>query len=396
MKRILLTVAVAAMLVLAGCNGGGQGTASPTANGTASGTPGSGLGSVATPEPVDIEISTVGPGDGGSGSVSPSLYPPGVSDAGVNETALLSTHLRQSFRNAVIRSEFVTAGGTTRFVYANGSSGERFRIANTTKGTAERWWRSGSTVVRWNGSASPSITYSQGRTRLYTQYSFLALVQLAPFLTLNATELSVDGTTTVGGERLVRLSVESFRRNASGGFSVRSSLSDPTGYVLVTPEGIIREMHYESTNTRTGGTQSVTVTVSGVGGTTVTRPDWARGYPTVNVSTTGDGRVLAFEHRGGAAIPADTRLQVGTTYSTFGNVTLGESLEPGETLYLVATGSFGDYNVTASVGSRPDVPENAVRLSRRTPSISVHLDGVVLQYAVSVEARSGSAGSLGA
>ncbi|AQL43355.1 hypothetical protein BV210_11930 [Halorientalis sp. IM1011] len=391
MKRVLVTVAVAAMLVLAGCNGGGQGTPTAT-NGTESTTESEFSADVSTPTDLDVSVSRAGPGAGGAASAD--LYPPGVDESGVyNASALVTRHFETAGANAVMRAEFITGGGTTRLVHRNGSSGERFTMVNETRGTAETWWASNATVVRWNGSASPSLTYSQGDTNTYTTYQFTGLFRAVPFLILNTTDLAVDGTTSVDGQEVLRLSIEGVR-NTSGGFVVDENISDLRGYVLVTPDGVVREMHYQSTDDRTGATESVTVTVSGVGSTTVDRPSWASGYPDLTVSTGKDSSVLALEHRAGGSIPVDTRLRVGSDFVAYGNVTLSESLEAGETLYVVASGRFGDYNVTGSVGTQPDTPENAVSFDR-LPSISVFADGVELQYAPEVGRETGTTGGFG-
>ncbi len=402
MKRILLTVAVAAMLVLAGCNGGGQGTASPNANETA--TNGTGTGTQAETElrspnvsdSLGIDVSPVGPGSGGMDALSSDLYPPGVDSSGVtNATALVNSHFEAAGANAETRMAFTSSGGTLGLVHRNGSAGERLRYVNETTGRAGTWWRSGSTVVRRNTSQSPPVTYSNGETNLYTGYQVLGLFRVIPFATLNSMSLSVDGTTTVDGQQVVRLAVDGFNRSASN-WNLRSGLQDPSGYLLATPEGVIRELHWEATNTNTSQTESMTVTVSGVGSTSVTRPDWAGDYPDATVSTTSEGQVLALTHEGGDAIPADTRIQVGPAQFGYGNVTLSESLESGETLYIVATGRFGDSEVTASVGSQPDVPENAASFSRRVPSVSAFLDGVKLTYGPEVETETGTSTGLGA
>lgn len=399
MKRILLTVAVAAMLVLAGCNGGGQGTASPTGT---DGTPTDGSQaetSMSTPDvpgSLSIDVSPVGPGDGGMDAVSPDMYPPGVDSSGVtNATALVSAHFEAAGANAETRMAFESSGGTLGLVHRNGSAGERLRYVNETTGQSDTFWRSGSTVVRRNVSKSPPITYSYGETNTYTGYQFLGLIRVIPFTTLNAMSLSVDGTTTVDGQELLRLSIDSFNRSTDG-LSLQSGLEDPNGYALVTSEGAIRELHWDATNTNTSQTESITVTVSGVGTTSVTEPDWAGGYPDATVSTASDGQVLALTHQGGGTIEAGTRMQVGSGFSPFGNVTLSESLASGETLYIVASGRFGDYNITANVGTQPSVPENAASFSRRVPSVSAFLDGVTLQYGPEIETGTGTSTGLGA
>ncbi|SDF00796.1 hypothetical protein [Halorientalis regularis] len=398
MKRILLTVAVAAMLVLAGCNGGGQGTASPS--GTETATNGAQaeteLSSPDVPDSLDVGISLAGPGSGGMDTVSSDMYPPGVDSSGVtNTTALVASHFEAAVANAETRMAFRSSGGTLGLVHKNGSSGERLRYVNATTGKTETYWHSGSTVVRRNESKSPPVTYSHGETNLYTGYQFLGIFRVIPFATLNSMSLSVDGTATVDGQQVLRLAVNGFNRSAST-WNVRSGLQNASGYVLATPEGVIRELHWEATNVNTSQTESMTVTVSGVGSTSVTRPDWAGEYPDATVSTTSGGQVLALTHEGGDAIPADTRIQVGSGFSAYGNVTLAESLESGETLYVVATGRFGDYNVTARVGSQPSVPENAASFSRRVPSVSAFLDGVQLQYGPEVESGGGAGAGFGA
>jgi hypothetical protein len=353
------------------------------------------LADVSTPAGLDASVSRAGPGDGGGDAASAELYPPGVDESGVyNASALAAGHFEAAGANAVMRAEYGTAGGTTRFVHRNGSSGERFTRINETRGTTETWWASNSTVVRWNGSASPSLTYSQGDTNAYTAYQFTALFRAVPFLVLNTTDLAVDGTTTLDGQQVLRLSIEGVRNTSGDGFRVDESLADVRGYVLVTPEGVVREMHYRSTNDRTGATESATVTVSDVGSTTVDRPSWASGYPDMTVSTDNDRSVLALEHREGGTIPADTRIQVGSGFATYGNVTLSESLAAGETLYVVASGQFGDYNLTASVGSQPAAPEEAASFDR-IPSVSVFADGVELQYGPEVGRETGTTGGFG-
>lgn len=399
MKRVLLTVTVAAMLVLAGCNGGGQGTASPT------GTDGPATDgtqadvSVSTPDVPDslgIDVSAAGPGSGGMDAVSPDMYPPGVDSSGVtNATTLVNAHFEAAGSNAETRMVFRSSGGTLGLVHRNGSAGERLRYVNATTGQSESFWRSGSTVARQNASKSPPITYSYGETNTYTGYQFLGLIRVIPFTTLNGMSLSVDGMTTVDDQDLLRLSIDSFNRSTDG-LSVQSGLENPSGYALVTSEGVIREMHWEATNTNTSQTESMTVTVSGVGETSVTEPDWASGYPDATVSTESEGQVLALTHQRGDAIPADTRVQVGSGFSSFGNLTLSEPLESGETLYIVASGRFGDYNVTANVGSQPTVPEDAASFSRRVPSVSAFLDGVELQYGSEIETETASDTTLGA
>jgi len=365
MKRILAIVAVAAMLVLAGCNGGGQGTASPNGTDAAAG-----MSTPDVPESLSVDVSPNGPGSGGSDAVSSDMYPPGVDDSGVtNATALVENHLDVAGANAEMRMALTSAGGTLGLVHRNGSDSEYLRYVNTSTERSDTWWRSGSTVVRRNASMSPPVTYSHGETNTYTGYQVLGLVRVIPYVSLQVMSMSVDGTTTIDGQEVLRLSIDSINQS-SDALPVGSALENASGYVLVTSEGVIRELHWEATDTNTSTTESVTVTVSGVGETSVERPDWATGYPDVTVSTTGEGEVLALTNQGGGAIDAGTKIRLGSRIYSYGNVTLSESLDSGETLYLVASGRLGDYDITASVGSQPSVPDNAASFSS-IPSVSV-------------------------
>lgn len=385
MKRALLTVAVAAMLVLAGCNGGGQGTASPNGNETATDGEADIKGDVSTPDAVGVDVSTYGPGSGDANSVSDDLYPPGIAESGVtNVSTLLRAHIETVFpTSSETRTELIDDRRTVRIGYRDGATGQRITYVNETADRRTVSWANETTITQWDSTAAPAITHSVGSTPSYSGLRNVAIVgRLAPPVILNQSSLSVDGTTTVDGQRVVRLSIDGISPSPSRPF--HQNIRDVSGYALVTPEGVIREIAYEGTSATSGRTLGMTMSVSEVGSTTVTRPEWAGGYPTVNVSTNSDGTLLTLRHEGGPAISADTRIRVGDTIP-LGNATVPETFEAGETLHLVPSGTFGNYTFDASVGDRPSITDDTSELPGSTPSVSLSLDGVRLLYGPPVE-----------
>jgi len=88
--------------------------------------------------------------------------------------------------------------------------------------------------------------------------------------------------------------------------------------------------------------------------------------PTLSVES--DDRLLAYEYTGDQSLEAGTTLAIGTGTSGFdvetaANVTLEQSVTPGETVYVYRTGDGEDATYTAAVGERPSVPDDAVAFS---------------------------------
>lgn len=395
MTRLLLTIAVAVMLVLAGCNGGGGGTPTAETTGAPTGTEtptdadtGTAAGGgVSTPQSATLDVSTYGPGSGGMDSVSSDLYPPGVDDAGVRNTStLLRAHLRTVYTStSETHVELVTTNHTRRVAHYDGAEGERLRFRNLTSDLQGVFWRDGGTVVEWNRSGAPAITYSEGDTPYYSGYGGLAQFRLLGVVILNQASLSVGGTTTVEDQRVLRLSIDDIEASSSRPF--HPNIRDVSGYVLVTPSGVVREVSYEGTDAATGESLGLTMSLSNVGTTNVSRPEWTRGYPSLNVSMTDDGGLVTLRHQSGDPIPANTTIEVGTVIP-YGNTTTAEPLEAGETLYMVPSGSFGNFSYTTNVGSRPSVT-NASSLPGDTPSVLLGLDAADLMYGPPVQTGSG-------
>ncbi|MFD1585859.1 hypothetical protein ACFR9U_02600 [Halorientalis brevis] len=364
MKRQLLAVAVAAMLVLAGCNGGSPGgTATPDANNASA--------------------------NGSQDSLSDVSALPGVNEsAGVyNATALWANHFESLYSNDTHFTEEMRVemgSRVARIEYTNGSDGDAFVRTNETAGTSDEYWSSGSVVAKRNASATPPVTISQGSTPMSMSYSFSAAIfRIIPTATLSGVSLSRDGTTTLDGQEMYRFDIGRFNSSVSSSpLNTVQNATDASGTVLVTDDGIVRRADITATLESDGETQTATMnySVSEIGTATAAQPDWAAA-PRASLSTTADGNVLALELKDGS-IPAGTEIEVGSRLTTYGTVTLSEELTAGETLYVVAGGQFSATTADAQIGEQPPIPEQPASFGSSSITLTTTVDGKELQYAL--------------
>jgi len=404
MRRALLTVAVALVLVLAGCNGGPGGstaveTTEPT-DGDAEETD-SEADADSTTDSEDAESGTDSDDTEGTPTEGDASDESGQSDTSdesspesdVNSTRLLVNHIEAVRGNAAEETTIESDGGTFTFTFTNESGTESFVTVNQTTGERSEWWVSESTTVRRNTSKSPSVAVGTGATSLRTDYAFTSIfLRFVPYSYLNASVYVEDGTAMVDGQQATRYSVEGIRDTATEGraFNPLSNVTSLSGEILVTDDGIIRSATFESEQRNRDQPVTITYEVLEAGSVSAPRPDWSTGYPQASISTASDRQVLALTHEGGESIPAGTTVQVGSGFIDYGNVTLSESLDSGETLYVTATSGF-DAEVSGQIGSQPEVPENARTFSQRG-GMTIVLDDVELQFGLTEEQASASDG----
>lgn len=393
MKRGLAVIAVAALLVLAGCNGGGgAGTAEPTATDAANGT--------ATPGSDGAQTSCTIEYEGTGESMEPyeptGPLPPasealqGVTESGLeNDTAIWTGHFQQLYTNNTHYTENVqlqTGSGSARWTYTNGSQGDLFSLTNETDGRSVDFWAatSSSMVAQRNQSKTPAVTIGQGGTSLSTSYRFTSgLIRVVPSTSLTRATLADAGTTTLDGEEVYRFDVTGY--NAPDGkefLNIYQNATAASGTLLVDRRGVIREANVAVTLESDGETTMSTMnyTASDVGAETGAPPDWVGTYPQASVSTEQNGQVLAVAVEN-CAIPSGTDIRVGREANPYGNVTLSESVSAGDTLYVVAGGAVGNRTADAQVGSAPSLPSSPASFTRSRISISMTIDGKEIQFA---------------
>lgn len=272
MRQSLLVLAVAVMLVLAGCSGSGG--SDPEA--TTGETPG------ATATPTDQPESTI----------SDPTELSGVSEDGVNATALFVNHARTlanesgyatsdtyriaergSDNESVTRKQLRSSATQQRSLYSidrRSSVGEQTRATNrTTYWTVE----DGSATVysRFESAGSVSYEADDDPYRNFTTFYRQSSVYDQTTLLFNF-DLSYDGTVDRDGRTLFRFTADSFVE----GSSFSGNATDPSATVLVDGDGIVRSAEWtvDVTQDERSATITYSYQVDAVGDTTVEEPDW--------------------------------------------------------------------------------------------------------------------------
>lgn len=234
MRRAALVVALAALVALAGC--GGSNTTSPSPTGT----------------------------DGPDAAP----YPPGVSESGLNNSELLSAHqstLRNESFELVINN---TVNGQPTVVTQRVDDGWSRLLVEIDRpdGLRQEFYADGTLTLREDGNVTTSEQRFPGALRITASFDLRAPLRAATF--------TPEGTVERDGETLVELtaSLDDLNPDAVGG-----NVTEFEGRVLVGPEGAIRLLDVRFAGTVDGEsfTQDYRFTVSGIGETSVDRPDWA-------------------------------------------------------------------------------------------------------------------------
>lgn len=255
-SRTLAALAVASMLVLAGCSFGGGG--SPTATGAS------------------------GQADGGASSSF--TYPAGLTSSGVaNATAATDAHTALLVGTSGFVVEYdatVTTPNTTSYVTydqrVDTGSREIVRRTNVTTGNLTglvvRYYRNGTVYVRSDQPGSSGTAYSN-QSRQYELDAFTGAEFLEPGLsgvTYGSSEVTNrDGTTVVVyGDATLDAAEGLFGREIT-----TANVTDFSATLVVDEDGRIHEFSYSAT---VHGDRSVDVAITtvDVGDTTVEAPGW--------------------------------------------------------------------------------------------------------------------------
>ncbi|WP_255195923.1 DUF7537 family lipoprotein [Halorarius litoreus] len=271
--QTLATLAVAAMLVLAGCSFAGGGQSTPT----------DGSGAV-TDTPADD-------GSGPSGTESPAgqsfSYPAGYDEGGVvNATEAAASHRAALLATGGFTVDYdadVTTPNTTTYVRydqrVETGSEEVVRQTNVTSGDLQglvvRYYADDTVYVKSQQPGSENTTYANS-SQSYSLASFTGVEFVVPALS-DVSFASSERTTRDGTPVVVYSDATLDRAGSVFGNGVQANnVSDFSATLVVGEDGIVRELTYSATVT-TGGVDrqvDVTVRVSGVDETTVDQPDW--------------------------------------------------------------------------------------------------------------------------
>ena len=351
-NRTLVLLALATAVALAGCGGLG-GTTTDATNATT------------TTTATDGSPATVTPDGGGNGGEAAD-YPPGVTDAGLeNATALFEadwTALNESGFAASATLNRSTAGATLSLVREGSieAGGQNALLRNeerTANGTVETTiWRNetvGLNRITESGFGGESAT-------LYRQQSGIGRIGTNPFyggpsagiIALGDYSVaSVDGT---GADTRITLTADA--ANESRAAQLRTSVASYESELVVDPTGRVRAV---DTTVETDGQRAATISIDyelrQAEGVSVDRPDWfdtgVSEAPDVSVSAElVNGSYVALTNDGPDALAAGWQVQLRTGLRPI-SVDLPESVGSGETVYVSYPADGQELRVTGSAPS---------------------------------------------
>jgi hypothetical protein len=308
MRRPLLTVAVAALVVLAGCSGlGGSETSTPAET---SGSESPAATAEPTPEespastPDGTDSPTAGPGSTPATPSGPSEPPSSepvedprasfswLTDSGVNESLLVRAHAftvmntsgyttqatqrtvaLDSANETVTRYRLSASADQQRSLY---SINRTLSIPSTTRTDLRTEYREvtdGSQTIYYRTAVDGNVSYRVD-DEPFRNFSTFYRQSTGYELTFLLTEfaLTYNGTVQRDGQPLYRHTADSFRPEST----FAGNASNASATVLVTDSGVIRSMEYSYEATSGGVPVRITYTfeTTGLGGVTVQQPGW--------------------------------------------------------------------------------------------------------------------------
>lgn len=265
--------------------------------------------------------------DDSDGSIE--TYPPAVSDDGtVNETELVQQNTA-AMNESVVRIDHRNGNDSTVVV--------RGPEAAYSRGDSGTTWSSSHTSMDNDtfGETDYSLTYQRNTTAPTRADSSM---RFALVIRLSSGEYEHAGTETVDGQRLHRL--EMVQPTGPG-----TAVEHYESTVLIDDEGRLHRLEGEVGDSEANATQFRFAFDWSV--ETVPEPSWGERVPRMEATRTADDTALALSVREGPSIPADTTLEFYHD-GLAGDVTLSESLDSGDTLYVGYEGTPADGEVVAA------------------------------------------------
>lgn len=375
-RRRLPIIALVLLLMLAGCGSFG-GAQSPTED---SPTPEEqNLTDTSNPptsaaEWPEAEIADVEP-------LGEMTLPPGIDESqAVNTTRLLAAH-SENQPTAGYRLQVdpvaVDTGSDTTVVLDQGEA--RVRLHRMTGESTTTYWASQPEMIVAVNDAS-GVTYARGSTptaERMLDLSDSARTAVLPYVRFGEFELA--GAVTIGERRYARLNLTGFdsRRLAASPWDPvgqNRTVEDTTGFVLVSPDGVISYARIEVAYARDDAgtaTDVLRYQLRDDAALDLGQPNWVSDVPHIEASLAGSGTQLMLENVGQQPIPAGTELRVLAEEAELGVVEVPERVDPDEQMYLTVT--WGEVNATTSVRAhlQPPDPTNRTVDLRRFNTLAV-------------------------
>jgi len=374
MTRALASVAVALLVVLAGCGG-----------------------APATETTVDApdETTTASTTDDGEAlqrvTVPSDLVAPGGNQRAITDAqTLLQAHLRalaaSRYRSTVTHSKLYRGGnygvdGETTYSITAGNgtfATTRETVENGTTTVEDVYATENAAFVRSDNGTATNYRYGAGPVPMRLQRHARPQHPSASLLfvyTEVATGMQATGFATRNGEKVVRYEAAGATESTLTRYG--SVLGAPNGTVeelslsmYVDADGVVHEATGSMTLARQNGEtreRSLSFELSAVGEAEPTEPSWTSSVPELEGSLNADNDRLAVENVGSASLEDYDLTVSDSVIVQRGNVsaeaTVEDALAPGETVYLYVTGSGNDTVLHVSEAP-PDVPADARELTR--------------------------------
>ncbi|MCT9095726.1 hypothetical protein [Haloarchaeobius sp. HME9146] len=399
MRQATKALLLAVLLVLAGCNTMQSAPGTTATDTTAPGT-------TAEPTTVTQTEATATPTTTpalatettNAPSVSTDLLPPGVNDSGLADvTTLWQAHTENvnddddGYRHVLT---LANRSGGERVIRLH-SDGPRARGVLAGGDTETHAWMGddGNVSAVWNTTSAQRSYYSHAGLDGIGPLYVLAFAEGYPNFLLEYGEFAVDGTVERDGQRYVRLRATGVNNENVSGFQLSQffgggRFADMSGTVLVTPEGTVTAMDLElyDEGADTPALRADFDLQTDVA--SVERPDWLGEVPRLAVSTaepdpqTSTDRLLVAKNTGDDALAAGTNVTLSLYSQELGNVTVPESVDPGETMYLYVVGSTYDGELRVAVGDRPTLPEDAAAFAVVDPFVKVEQGSITASFGI--------------
>jgi hypothetical protein len=256
MRKQIATIAVAALLVFAGCSAGGDGAATTTA-----------------PEPTGDAPTTTTAGSGGDAVYESPLDAATVADNHASLVRDANTFTLVSTSNQSQGPQTITVESS---IAANLESGEYYSVQNASGQTVEVYSYGNGTAYQRTSFGSGDTSYSTPRQT--TNTSQLAGTQVESFV--NAFTFSHAGTESVDGAEAhvyEASGVETLNESAPGFSGLDTeNVTSIDAHVYITDDGLVKQFEYSLAVDTQNGEASISVRQQyvDVGSTTVEAPAW--------------------------------------------------------------------------------------------------------------------------
>lgn len=368
MTRVLAAIAVAALVVLAGCGGAPATEAPGTTTDAADGT--------TTEEEAFVSVPSdlVPPGANSQGITNPGR----MADAHVQALSNASYQSNASYNRLYLGQQYDTEGTVTYNVTHTPTAytSSRTTVENGSTESQDVYLGEDAVFIRNKNASKTTYQYGAGPVplRLSNRRGYAEPAANAPrvlFVYLNlAANVQPTGFSTMNGEKVVKyeatgMKTSNLSKSRFGAVigAPKGTLEDISFTMYVDGDGVVHrasgsmELERENGESRS---RSLSYRLEMTDAPSPTEPSWTSDVPRLNGTLDRSNTLLSVTNEGNVTI---SDYSVSVIGNASGDTSVNASLAPGETAYVYVTGSGNETEVTVSK-TRPTVPDDARALPR--------------------------------